>query len=94
MTSDEMTVYQSMLRQKIQRSWIQPGTAREDLACYVAVRQLPNGAVVSVRILECNGDEVVQRSIEAAVNRASPPPLPDNPLLFLSDFQFLFTIPD
>ena len=95
MNSTEMQLYQTAIRQKIQRNWTQPATAREDLLCLVAVRQLPNGEVVSVRILnECNGDDVVKRSIVAAVRNASPLPLPNNPLLFLDEFTFRFTIPD
>ena len=94
MNSTDMQLYQMAIRQDVQRNWIRPATARDDLECLVAVRQLTNGEVVSVRIVQCNGDEAVQRSIRAAVNRASPLPLPNNPLLFLDEFQFRFTIPD
>ncbi len=92
--STEMQLYQTAIRQKVERNWIRPATAPDDLECLVAVRQLPTGVVVSARVVQCNGDDSVQRSIVAAVNRASPLPLPSNPLLFLDDFQFRFTIPD
>jgi len=35
-----------------------------------------------VRVGQCNGDEAVVRSIEAAVLRASPLPKPPTPALF------------
>ncbi len=94
MNSTEMQLYQMAIQQDVWRNWNQPATAPDDLECLVAVRQLANGEVVSVRVVECNGDDVVVRSIVAAVNRASPLPLPSNPILFLADFQFRFTIPD
>lgn len=94
MNSTDMQLYQMAIRQDVQRNWIRPATAPDDLECLVAVRQLTNGEVVSVRVVQCNGDDAAVRSIVAAVNRASPLPLPNNPLLFLAEFQFRFTIPD
>lgn len=94
MNSSEMLAYQAAIQQKVQRKWNRPATAPDDLECIVAIRQLPNGEVVSVQVLRCNGDDIVVRSIEVAVRNASPLPLPSNPILFLRDFQFRFTIPD
>lgn len=92
--SSEMGAYLAAIQNKVIRHWARPGTARDDLECYVAITQLPNGEVVSVRVARCNGDDVVVRSIEAAVRKASPLPLPENALLFLREFQFRFTIQD
>jgi colicin import membrane protein len=92
--SSEMGAYLAAIQNKVVRNWVRPATARDDLECYVAITQLPNGEVVSVRVVRCNGDDVVVRSIEAAVRKASPLPLPENTLLFLRDFQFRFTIQD
>ena len=36
------------------------------------VTQVPGGEVTQVRIGQCNGDQAVRESIEAAVYRASP----------------------
>ncbi len=92
--SDEMRAYQAAIQQKVLRNWVRPATAPDDLECFVAIRQLSNGEVVSVQVVKCNGDDVVIRSIEVAVKKASPLPLPSNPILFLRDFQFRFTIRD
>ena len=94
MNSNEMLAYQAAIQQKVLRNWVRPATAPDNLECFVAIRQLPNGEVVSVRVQRCNGDDVVVRSIEVAVKKASPLPLPSNPILFLRDFQFRFTISD
>ncbi|MDH3748465.1 MAG: cell envelope integrity protein TolA [Gammaproteobacteria bacterium] len=94
MGSNEMLAYQAAIQQKVIRNWIRPATAPDDLECFVAVQQLPNGEVTRVQVRQCNGDDVVVRSIEAAVRKASPLPLPSNPILFLRDFEFRFTIQD
>jgi colicin import membrane protein len=92
--SIEARVYQNMIVQKVRRNWARPGTARDDLECIVAVQQVPGGVVVSARVMECNGDDIVRRSVENAVHKASPLPQPSNPLLFLRTFQITFTIED
>ena len=94
--STEAQVYQNMIIQRVRRNWARPGTARDDLECLVAVTQVPGGEVLSARVIKskCNGDEIVQRSVEAAVRRASPLPQPSNPLLFLRTFEITFTMPD
>ena len=92
--STEAQVYQNMIVQKVRRNWARPGTASDDLACIVAVQQVPGGVVVSARVIECNGDDIVRRSVENAVFKASPLPQPSNPLLFLRTFQITFTIDD
>ncbi|MDX1518166.1 MAG: cell envelope integrity protein TolA [Woeseiaceae bacterium] len=94
MNSNEMLAYQAAIQQKVRRMWVRPATAPDNLECFVAIRQLPNGEVVSVQVQRCNGDDVVVRSIEVAVRKASPLPLPSNPILFLREFQFRFTIRD
>ena len=92
--STEMQIYQALITQKVKRNWARPGTARDDLSCVAVVEQITGGEVIGVRIGECNGDEIVRRSIEAAVRRASPLPTPENPLLFLRTFEIEFTIDD
>ena len=94
--SSEAQVYQALIIQRVRRNWARPATARDDLECVVAVRQVPGGEVVSAQVIksQCNGNDIVQRSVEAAVRRASPLPQPSNPLLFLRTFQITFTIED
>jgi colicin import membrane protein len=86
----QLDQYAEIIRQKVERNWIRPGSARPGLECVVLVRQVPGGEVVDVRITECNGDAAVLRSIEAAVLRASPLPAPPDPALFDRSLRFEF----
>lgn len=80
--SGELAEYVSMISSHIERNWNRPPSARPGIDCTVQVTQLPSGDVVSARVVRCNGDDAVVRSIEAAVLRASPLPLPRNRALF------------
>jgi colicin import membrane protein len=82
--------YAEVIRQKVERNWIRPASAREGINCAVLVRQIPGGDVVDVRVAECNGDAAVVRSIEAAVLRSSPLPPPPDPTLFDRSLRFDF----
>ncbi|MGB5738154.1 MAG: cell envelope integrity protein TolA [Woeseia sp.] len=82
MESGEMAQYLYAIQQKIQRNWVQPASAHPGIECVALVRQLPGGEVVGVQFASCNGDASVQRSIEAAIYKASPLPQPANPALF------------
>ena len=88
--SREMDAYVYAIQQKVIRNWIRPASARAGLLCEVKVRQTSAGDVMSVSVLSCNGDAAVERSIVAAVNKASPLPLPSNALLFDPDLRFNF----
>ncbi len=81
-SSPAMAAYQFAIAQDIRRNWSVPASAGADTVCVVSVRQIPGGEVVGVNILSCNGDDAVKRSVEAAIRRASPLPVPSNPELF------------
>jgi colicin import membrane protein len=74
--------WESMIAAKITRAWLRPPTARPGIECMLYVTQVPGGEVTQVRIGQCNGDQAVRESIEAAVYRASPLPPPPDPALF------------
>jgi colicin import membrane protein len=80
--SGELAVYKTMIRQKIERNWSAPASADVELKCSVRVQQVPGGDVIGVKILTCNGDDAVKRSVEAAVYKSSPLPEPSDPSLF------------
>ena len=80
--SAEMAAYQFAIAQRIRRNWAVPASAGPETKCSVRVTQLPNGDVVGVNIISCNGDDVVRRSVEAAILKSSPLPQPENPDLF------------
>ncbi len=82
--------YTAMIKQHVERYWRRPPSAVPGLSCTVKVKQIPGGEVISARVDVCNGDLVVHRSIEAAVLRASPLPVPPDPALFDRNLVFNF----
>jgi colicin import membrane protein len=88
--SGALADYQGLISQKVTRNWIPPASAAPGIECVVAVTQIPGGEVIGVQIESCNGDAVVRRSIEAAVLKSSPLPLPDDPSLFDRRLRFTF----
>ena len=89
-SSGAREAYMFAIQQKVIRSWVPPASARAGLECDVRVRQLPGGEVVSATIVRCNGDAAVQRSIEAAVFKASPLPQPSDPSIFERNLMLVF----
>ena len=88
--SAEAAAWIALIRDRVTRAWIRPPSARAGVNCEVHVTQVPGGVVTGVQIGECNGDAAVRESIEAAVYRASPLPMPSNPDLFDRSLKFNF----
>jgi colicin import membrane protein len=88
--SGKLAQYIDVIRQKVERNWARPASATAGLSCDVQVTQIPGGEVVNVRVGACNGDAAVVRSIENAVNKASPLPPPPDPSLFERELLFKF----
>jgi len=80
--STQMRQYIGLISNRIESRWIRPASAKAGVECEVQVTQLPTGMVTDVKIGRCNGDDSVRQSLEAAVYRASPLPLPADPALF------------
>jgi len=88
--SGELAKYKAAVSQKVERNWIRPAVLPANLDCLVAVEQLPTGDVVRAEVMSCNGDDSVRRSIESAVLRASPLPLPSDRALWERTGEFHF----
>lgn len=88
--SGALADYVALIRQKVERNWVRPPGAKPGLECEILVTQIPGGQVTGVRMGACNADDTVRRSIEAAVLRASPLPLPDQAALFERNLRFVF----
>ncbi len=82
----------ALIKAKVQRSWIRPPGSGEELNCLVSVRLIPSGEVVDVSIVRGSGDAAFDRSVEAAVFKASPLPVPQDPSLMdqFRSFRFEF----
>ena len=90
MNSGAQARYIYAIKQKIQRYWVRPPGARAGVDCVLYVKQIPGGEVVGATIGQCNGDDAVKRSIEAAAFKASPLPEPEDPTLFERNLRMNF----
>ncbi len=89
-TSAAVAGWVQAVTQRVEAAWIKPSTAHSNLSCTIRVVLVQGGSVSSVSLGQCNGDEAVRESIEAAVYRASPlPPLPDADL-YNQPIDFVF----
>lgn len=81
--------YVAEITNKVQRNWLRPPDSRGSL-CTVVINQLPGGEIVGVQVTDCDGDVAFQRSVEAAVRKASPLPQPPERELFQREIEFVF----
>ncbi len=88
----EVERYKGLIRQKVSRSWNRPATAAKGLQCTVRVRLVPGGEVLGASVVRSSGDPVFDRSVENAVYKATPLPVPQDPQLFeyFREIEFVF----
>ena len=81
------------IKRKVENSWLRPpSAANRDLEAKVRVRLNESGSVLLVQVIESSGNDAFDRSVEAAVYRADPLPMPKSPRLIseFRDFTFIF----
>lgn len=64
------------IKLKIEDNWLRPSTVGEGLSCEVRVRLMPGGGVAAVTITRSSGNGAFDRSVEQAVYKADPLPVP------------------
>src|SRR5581483_1478482 len=91
--ASEAERYRALIRQKVSRNWARPAGTNTTLKCIVRVRLAPGGDVLQAAVVKGSGNAVFDRSVEAAVYKASPLPIPAAPDLFeyFREIEFLFT---
>ena len=77
----EKAYWVRLIQARIEQAWVAPGNT-SNVRCRLLVTQIPSGDVVDVRMIECNGNDTLLRSVESAVYRASPLPQPRIPGVF------------
>ncbi|OGI49044.1 MAG: protein TolA [Candidatus Muproteobacteria bacterium RBG_16_65_34] len=84
--------YKTVIRQKVSRNWNRPVTAGKGMECMVRVRLAPGGEVLEARVVRSCGDAAIDRSVESAVYKASPLPIPEGEELFeyFREIEFVF----
>lgn len=88
----EAEKYRALIKQKVSRHWNRPPGTSSGLRCTVRVRLVPGGDVLEARVVQSSGNPVFDRSVEAAVFKASPLPIPPDADLFeyFREIDFLF----
>lgn len=82
--------YIMLIAQKVENNWLRPASTSDDQSCEVIVTQTMMGDVIEVFLQACTSDVAFQRSVERAVRKASPLPLPPDPELFDRRIYFKF----
>ena len=84
--------YIPLIRQRVSRSWNSPVGIAKGLKCTVRVRLTPGGEVLSADVVRPSGNANFDRSVENAVYKAEPLPLPEDPTLFdnFREIEFVF----
>ncbi len=90
--ASEVDKYKALIRQRVSRSWNRQGGVTKGLTCVVRVRLTPGGEVLSAAVVRSSGNQIFDRSVEYAVYKAAPLPLPEDPTLFdnFREIEFLF----
>lgn len=85
--------YKALIRQRVTRNWSRPVGSAKGLTCVVQVKLVPGGEVVQARVVRSSGDAVFDRSVENAVFKSTPLPLPQDKDLFeyFREIEFLFS---
>ena len=87
-----LSEYIPYIQEKVQNSWRRPAGSPRGLRCVIRVKLIPGGEVVGAKVIQSSGDALFDRSVESAVLKASPLPLPADPALFKHfreiDFNF------
>jgi colicin import membrane protein len=77
-----LSEYIPYIQDKVTRNWLRPPGSAAGLSCLIRVRLIPGGDVVSATVVRSSGDPLFDRSVETAVLKASPLPLPTDASLF------------
>lgn len=88
----EVARYTALITQKVERNWIRPSDVKSGFSCMVAVQLMPGGGVVRASVVRSCGNAMLDRSVEAAVYKSTPLPVPGDPEMFneFRELQFKF----
>lgn len=78
----ELSRVEGLIKQKIERNWVRPPGWTQGLECVVRVRLIPTGEAIGATVVRSSGNPAFDRSVENAVYKASPLPLPEDKSLF------------
>lgn len=83
----------ALIKRKVTQNWHRPSSVSGKLACTIKVGLIPSGDVMTVNIVKSSGNALFDASVERAVYKASPLPVPKDPEVFkqFRRFKFVFS---
>jgi colicin import membrane protein len=88
--NSQRKAYIMSIRSKIERNWLKPAGSEQMPDCEVKLQQAPDGLIFGVSFGECGGTAIYRESIENAIRRSDPLPLPPDPALFQREITLIF----
>jgi colicin import membrane protein len=88
----EVNKYKALILQVISQNWIIPGAVDKTLYAQLLIRVAPGGMVLDVQITKSSGDETLDRSIQTAIFKSSPLPVPPDAEAFEQFRQFVLKV--
>lgn len=82
--------YADRIRAKVRGNTVLPPRIQGNPEAEFAVVQLPDGTVLSVRLVKSSGQQLLDDAIERAIMKSSPLPLPSRPDLFRRDLRLKY----
>lgn len=88
----QLEQYTELVRQRVSRNWRSPPGAAKGLKCTVRVHVAPGGEVLGAVVVRSSGNMAFDRSVENAVYKAVPLPVPQERELFehFREIEFVF----
>lgn len=88
----EINKYKALILQAISEHWIVPPGVDKKLYSELMIHLAPDGQVLDVQITKTSGNRALDNSVRAAVLKASPLPVPSNPIAFAAFKNFILKV--
>jgi len=79
--------YTALIRDQIISVWRYPPAVDADMEVTLRLGLVPTGEVVQVQIIRSSGNQALDRSVEQAIYKASPLPVPSDIAVFEQNFR-------
>lgn len=82
-SASQLARYKTMITQKIGQYWLVPSSAQsKKVSCQLLIHVGPGGLVLDATVVRGSGNALLDRSARTAVLKASPLPVPADPVAF------------
>ncbi|MFC3679056.1 cell envelope integrity protein TolA [Bacterioplanoides pacificum] len=79
----------ALIRDRITSAWRYPPAVAAEMEVTVRLTLVPTGEVIQVQIINSSGHQGLDRSVEQAIHKASPLPVPNDIAVFEQNFRHL-----